>query len=203
MNFLNLFGKSKQEILSPQVVIQNMRETLDTLEKREIHLEKRVNAFKKEAASFVKTNKPKALELLKKAKMNEKQLLSIYGQKENLETHILVLEQSITNQNIIESLKQGKNAIENMTKKLNPDDVAELVDNISSSIDASEEITTALSQPIGGVAHDEEELLAMLEEETNEEYIDDEMFPKIPIKTYTKTEEDELDELAKLVEMME
>jgi charged multivesicular body protein 4 len=201
MNFLNLFGKSKQEILSPQVVIQNMRETLDTLEKREIHLEKRVNAFKKEAGSFVKTNKPKALELLKKAKMNEKQLLSIYGQKENLETHILVLEQSITNQNIIESLKQGKNAIENMTKKLNPDDVAELVDNISSSIDASEEITTALSQPIGGVAHDEEELLAMLEEETNEEYINDEMFPKIPIKTYTKPEEE--DELAKLVAMME
>ena len=200
MNFLNLFGKSKQEILSPQVVIQNMRETLDTLEKREIHLEKRVNAFKKEAASFVKTNKPKALELLKKAKMNEKQLLSIYGQKENLETHILVLEQSITNQNIIESLKQGKNAIENMTKKLNPDDVAELVDNISSSIDASEEITTALSQPIGGVAHDEEELLAMLEEETNEEYIDDEMFPKIPIKTYTKTEEDELAKLEKMME---
>lgn len=203
MNFLNLFGKSKQEILSPQVVIQNMRETLDTLEKREIHLEKRVNAFKKEAASFVKTNKPKALELLKKAKMNEKQLLSIYGQKENLETHILVLEQSITNQNIIESLKQGKNAIENMTKKLNPDDVAELVDNISSSIDASEEITTALSQPIGGVAHDEEELLAMLNDDEEEENIDDEMFPKIPIKTYTKTEEDELDELAKLVEMME
>ena len=200
MNFLNLFGKSKQEILSPQVVIQNMRETLDTLEKREIHLEKRVNAFKKEAASFVKTNKPKALELLKKAKMNEKQLLSIYGQKENLETHILVLEQSITNQNIIESLKQGKNAIENMTKKLNPDDVAELVDNISSSIDASEEITTALSQPIGGVAHDEEELLAMLNDDEEEENIDDEMFPKIPIKTYTKTEEDEL---AKLVEMME
>ena len=200
MNFLNLFGKSKQEILSPQVVIQNMRETLDTLEKREIHLEKRVNAFKKEAASFVKTNKPKALELLKKAKMNEKQLLSIYGQKENLETHILVLEQSITNQNIIESLKQGKNAIENMTKKLNPDDVSELVDNISSSIDASEEITTALSQPIGGVAHDEEELLAMLNDDEEEENIDDEMFPKIPIKTYTKTEEDEL---AKLVEMME
>ena len=200
MNFLNLFGKSKQEILSPQVVIQNMRETLDTLEKREIHLEKRVNVFKKEAGSFVKTNKQKALELLKKAKMNEKQLLSIYGQKENLETHILVLEQSITNQNIIESLKQGKNAIENMTKKLNPDDVAELVDNISSSIDASEEITTALSQPIGGVAHDEEELLAMLEEETNEEYIDDEMFPKIPIKTYTKTEEDELAKLQKMME---
>ena len=200
MNFLNLFGKSKQEILSPQVVIQNMRETLDTLEKREIHLEKRVNVFKKEAGSFVKTNKQKALELLKKAKMNEKQLLSIYGQKENLETHILVLEQSITNQNIIESLKQGKNAIENMTKKLNPDDVAELVDNISSSIDASEEITTALSQPIGGGAHDEEELLAMLEEETNEEYIDDEMFPKIPIKTYTKTEEDELAKLQKMME---
>ena len=199
MNFLNLFGKSKQEILSPQVVIQNMRETLDTLEKREIHLEKRVNVFKKEAGSFVKTNKQKALELLKKAKMNEKQLLSIYGQKENLETHILVLEQSITNQNIIESLKQGKNAIENMTKKLNPDDVSELVDNISSSIDASEEITTALSQPIGGVAHDEEELLAMLNDD-EEENIDDEMFPKIPIKTCTKTEEDEL---AKLVEMME
>lgn len=43
MSFLNIFGKSKKvDTPSPQKVIQTMRGTLSTLEKREAHLEKSV-----------------------------------------------------------------------------------------------------------------------------------------------------------------
>ena len=201
MNFLNFFGKSKKvESPSPQKVIQNMRGTLSTLEKREVHLEKRIKSLNEEARSLVKTNKQKALMLLKKAKMNEKQLLSICGQKENMETQILVLEQGVNNQNTIESMKQGKNAIENMTKKLDPDDVGELVDDIAASMDMADEIATALSVPIGQV-YDEDALLAEFEEEEQEKervYVPKQTIdldlPSVPVKKI-QTEEEELAEL--------
>ena len=201
MSFLNFFGKSKKvESPSPQKVIQNMRGTLSTLEKREVHLEKRIESLKEEARSLMKTNKQKALMLLKKAKMNEKQLLSIYGQKENMETQILVLEQGINNQNTIESMKQGNNAIKNMTKKLYPDDVGELVDDIAASMDMAEEIATTLSVPIGQV-YDEDALLAEFEEEEQEKEIVyvpkqtiDLDLPSVPVKKI-QTEEEELAEL--------
>jgi hypothetical protein len=205
MSFLNFFGKStKVESPSPQKVIQNMRGTLSTMEKREVHLEKRIESLNEEARSLVKTNKQKALMLLKKAKMNEKQLLSIYGQKENMETQILVLEQGINNQNTIESMKQGKNAIENMTKKLDPDHVGELVDDIATGMDMAEEIATALSVPIGQV-YDEDALLAEFEEEEQEKervYVPKQTIdidrPSVPVKKIQTEEE----ELAELVAMM-
>ena len=201
MSFLNFFGKSKKvKSPSPQKVIQNMRGTLSTLEKREVHLEKRIESLKEEARSLMKTNKQKALMLLKKVKMNEKQLLSIYGQKENMETQILVLEQGINNQNTIESMKQGNNAIKNMTKKLYPDDVGELVDDIAASMDMAEEIATTISVPIGQV-YDEDALLAEFEEEEQEKeriYVPKQTIdldlPSVPVKKI-QTEEEELAEL--------
>jgi hypothetical protein len=166
MNLFNFFGtKRKNDTQSPQKVIHNMRSTLDTLEKREQFLEKRINVFKTNAKEVVKTNKQKALMLLKKAKMNEKQLLSIYGQKENIEIQICTLEQGISNQNIISSMKQGKNAIENIGIKLNPDDIGELMEEINEGINNADEIANVMSTPIGQ-QYDDDDLLAELEEQS-------------------------------------
>ena len=204
MNLFNLFGKNKQvKTQSPQIVIQNMKDTLDTLEKREVHLEKCINNLKEEARTLVKTNKLKALSLLKKAKMTEKHILSIYGQKENIERQIFALEQGINNQNIIECIKQGKNTIDNMVNKLNPEDIGELIDDISASIDMSDEISNILSQPIG-VVEDEGELLDMLENEESDNIKDDVFLQVLPNKKIiaNKVLVSEDEELVKLQELM-
>ena len=103
-------------------------------------------------------------------------------------------------------MKQANNAIENMTKKLDPDDVGELVDDIAASMDMAEEIATALSVPIGQV-YDEDALLAEFEEEEQEEQEEQEKervyvptqtidldLPSVPVKKI-QTEEEELAEL--------
>ena len=207
MSFFNFFGKSKQvKAPSPQMVIQNMKETVENLKKRESHLEKSICSFKEEARSLLKTNKMKALSLLKKAKMNEKHMISIYGQIENLETQIFALEQGINNQNTVESLKKGKIAIENMTKNIDVDDVGELVDDISANINMVDDVMTTLSQPIG-LVHDEEDLLALLDDE-NPEIAE---IPGVPVGQETNKVQEKIkkknivteeEELAELVAMM-
>lgn len=165
MVFFNLFGnKKRKDELSPHKVIMGMKETLESLEKREKFLETRITEYKTQARSFVKINKPKALSFLKKASMNEKQLNSIYAQKNNIETQIITIEQGINNKNVVSAMKLGKSTLENMTKTMDPDDIGELMDDISSIIDMSSDVSDALSGPVGPV-YDDDELLADLEEE--------------------------------------
>lgn len=203
MSFLNFFGKKKVETQqSPLKVIQNMKETLELLEKREVFLEKKVYDLKVEAKVNVKINKNKALLLLKKAKMNEKQLLSIYGQKENLELQIGALEQGINNKNIIMSMKHGKNAIEHMTKTMDPDQIEELMDSISDGMAISTEIADAMSRPLGEV-YDDDDLLAELEEELEDQNTINVVTKTVDTKTVdTKTvDKKELEELKELKEL--
>lgn len=209
---MNIFGikKTEDKSPSPSMVIQNMKNTLITLEKREAFLEKDINRLKKEAKTYVQTNKQKALCLLKKSKTKEKQLNSIYGQKENLEMQICTLEQGITNQNIISSLKQGKNAMENMVKKLDPDEIGDLMDSISANISDVDDVSNIMAAPIGNV-YDDDDLLAELDELdahiANQELkeIDQipqaSMLPNVPAKpVVVKTDiEKELEELEKMI----
>jgi charged multivesicular body protein 4 len=195
----SFFGK-KQEIISPINVIQNMKLTLEMIEKKEKFLESNIEKFKNEARNILHTNKPKAITLLKKAKMNEKQLLSLYGQKENLELQIFSIEQGVTNKNIISSMREGKNIIEQMSKNMDPDNIGELMDEITETFQTSKEVTDAISRPIGEL-YDEDDLLKELEDESNvdsdlEKSLGNIAHINAPVKKITKkTDEEELNEL--------
>ena len=195
----SFFGK-KQEIISPINVIQNMKLTLEMIEKKEKFLESNIEKFKNEARNILHTNKPKAITLLKKAKMNEKQLLSLYGQKENLELQIFSIEQGVTNKNIISSMREGKNIIEQMSKNMDPDNIGELMDEITETFQTSKEVTDAISRPIGEL-YDEDDLLKELEDESTfdsdlEKSLGNIAHINAPVKKITKkTDEEELNEL--------
>lgn len=211
MNFFNLFGnKKKEETISHSKAITTMKETLTTLEKREKFLESRILEYKTDAQRLVKNNKPKAIALLKKVKLNEKQLESVYNQKNILETQILVIEQSITNKNIVSVMKHGKTVLENMNKPMDPDDIGEFMDDINANINMVEEVSNVLAGPIGPI-YDENELLEELNElnqaenqAENKEYEEslskELILPNVPLSTIKKnTEEDELLELKKIM----
>ena len=194
------FFYKKQEIISPMNVIQNMKLTLEMIEKKENFLESNIEKFKNEARNILHTNKPKAITLLKKAKMNEKQLLSLYGQKENLELQIFSIEQGVTNKNIISSMIEGKNIIEQLSKNMDPDNIGELMDEITETFQTSKEVTDAISRPIGEL-YDEDDLLKELEDESTfdsdlEKSLGNIAHINAPVKKITKkTDEEELNEL--------
>jgi charged multivesicular body protein 4 len=195
----SFFGK-KKEIISPVNVIQNMKLTLEMIEKKEKFLESNIEKFKNEARNILHTNKPKAITLIKKAKMNEKQLLSLYGQKENLELQIFSIEQGVTNKNIISSMIEGKNIIEQLSKNMDLDNIGELMDEITETFQTSKEVTDAISRPIGEL-YDEDDLLKELEDESNVDSDLEKSLQNIapinaPVKKITKkTDEEELNEL--------
>ena len=171
-------------------VIQNMKLTLEMIEKKEKFLESNIEKFKNEARNILHTNKPKAITLLKKAKMNEKQLLSLYGQKENLELQIFSIEQGVTNKNIISSMIEGKNIIEQLSKNMDIDNIGELMDEITETFQTSKEVTDAISRPIGEL-YDEDDLLKELEDESNvdsdlEKSLQNIAPINVPIKKITK-----------------
>ena len=177
-----------------------MKFTLEMIEKKEKFLESNIEKFKNEARNILHTNKPKAITLLKKAKMNEKQLLSLYGQKENLELQIFSIEQGVTNKNIISSMREGKNIIEQMSKNMDPDNIGELMDEITETFQTSKEVTDAISRPIGEL-YDEDDLLKELEDESTfdsdlEKSLGNIAHINAPVKKITKkTDEEELNEL--------
>ena len=160
-------------------------------------LEKCIYSIKDDARTLVRTDKAKALILLKKAKMKEKQLLSINGQKDNMETQICSLEQGISNQNIIKSMRQYKITIDKINKKLDPDEIGDLMDNINDVIDNTDEITNTMSSPIGQV-YDNDDLLSEFEEYNKESIITSK---SVPNKVFVTVEDQELKELKELKEL--
>jgi charged multivesicular body protein 4 len=155
MNFL--FGKKKPAPPAPSKAIDKLHETLVLLEKREAHLDKQIGILKEQAKKYVQEkNKPRALTTLKKSKLLEKEFNSIGGQKLNIEAQISALTQAITNSETMAAMRLGKDTLAGMESKVDPDKVAETMDNISESMARMEEVTDAMARPLGPVTDDDE-----------------------------------------------
>jgi len=224
--FGRLFG-SNQPHSKPQVdlnaSIQQLRAASQQLEKREGHLEKKIQQCLQVAKEKSKRRDKKgALFELKKKKQLENQLQSIQGKKLNLETQIMTLEDAHLNKQTLAAMKTSANALKSTVKESDLDKADELMDEINEAMDQVQEMNEAMSQPIGPVM-DENELeaeLAELEELDADELLnampqvqksngqkvkdsDDAVLdlPNVPDKEI-KGKTDEEDELAQLEQMM-
>eukprot|EP00587_Corethron_hystrix_P009639 CAMPEP_0113312308 /NCGR_PEP_ID=MMETSP0010_2-20120614/9193_1 /TAXON_ID=216773 ORGANISM="Corethron hystrix, Strain 308" /NCGR_SAMPLE_ID=MMETSP0010_2 /ASSEMBLY_ACC=CAM_ASM_000155 /LENGTH=223 /DNA_ID=CAMNT_0000168113 /DNA_START=114 /DNA_END=785 /DNA_ORIENTATION=+ /assembly_acc=CAM_ASM_000155 len=130
-------------------------------------------------------NKSMALGLLKLRKHKlrdvenvEKQLLTVY---EMISTISMTKEEM----KVVSALKAGKEALESLHKEMSVDDVLKLMDEVSEQNEIEEEISTILTNGIGGglSTADEAEIedeLDALEKEVAEEEVDKMNFPAVP-----------------------
>jgi charged multivesicular body protein 4 len=211
---MNLFGK-KKIVFNPVEANKKLQDTLTLLEKREKHLENQVSLFRKEAAAAVKAKqKSKALFFLKKAKIYEKQISSIFNTKLNIETQIAALSQASINTETITAMKISRDVLINSEKTIEPEKVEEVMDDLENRLASVEEVSEIMGRPLGQQL-DEDELLQELEAEihiadiekiivnpvypvsTKDKVLD---IPSVPIEEKSKKEEDdELNELQKLM----
>lgn len=192
---MNLFGKKKLQVVQPIHAISKLQETQSMLEKRESHLDKQIAELKNNATRCMKAkNTARALYFIKKAKILEKQLETTFNMKLNIETQISVLSQSITNIETITAIQSSKDAFSFVEKKLDPDNVAELMDDIAENMNKVEEVADSLGQSIGPVV-DEDELLKELEENFVEKSLVEIPDIKAVKNTLSSSEEKELKEL--------
>merc|ERR1719198_2004647 len=130
---MNLFGRKKAG--PPQVTssgggggggggnttdaIGKLRDATETLEKREEHLQRKIDNEVKQARDFSKANKKQqALTCIKRKKMYEKQLEQISNAKLTLETQRLALESMNINREALEAQKAGVQAMQSATQSM-------------------------------------------------------------------------------------
>lgn len=188
---MNLFGRAKTAAPaapSAKDSIMTLKNTLDTLEKREAHLEKKIQAQLKEAkVKSSKKDKKGALFCLKRKKMYEAEVIKIQGAQMTLTQQIMSLESATINMEVFKGMKTGANAMKQIHGQMNVDKVDETMEEINETMDVAKEISDVISQPVGDPL-DEDDLLEELnelEEEELESKMLDVSVPAAPVPAAT------------------
>ncbi|KAF7273544.1 charged multivesicular body protein shrub [Rhynchophorus ferrugineus] len=172
--FGKIFGGKKDEAPSTSDAIQKLRETQDLLTKKQEYLEKQIDDCILIAKKNASKNKRVALQALKKKKRLEKTLLQVDGTLTTLDLQKDALEGANTNAAVLISMRDAAAALKNAHKNLDIDNVHDIMDDIAEQHDLANEISNAISNPVGfGDDIDEDELNKELEELETENFESD------------------------------
>lgn len=212
MSLMNkLFGGGKGgKQPSREEAIQRLKETEEMLGKKSEYLEKKVQDELATARRHGTKNKRLALTALKRKKRYEKQLAQVDGTLSNIEFQIEALQDATANTQIFKNMQYGAKALKSAHGNMSADDVHDVMDDIAEQQEVAQEISDALSGPVGfGTDIDEDELLAELEEMEQED-LDKELLdvgpaacdlPDVPTSTLPTPARKEKDEDAELREL--
>ncbi|KAJ2683987.1 ESCRT-III subunit protein snf7 [Coemansia spiralis] len=166
---MNLFF-AKKEKTTPKDAIINLRETLSMLEKREAHIQSKINVESKIARENATTNKRAAIAALKRKKLYEVQRDKMSGTRMTIEAQAMSIEAANVNLETLKAMQVGAKAMKQIHAGMDANTVDETLDQIREQMDINNEISDAISQPqLFGAEMDEDELAAELEELEQEE----------------------------------
>lgn len=139
--------------------------SINQTEKRAEHLEKKIQAQLIEAKKKGKAgNKAGALLCLKRKKMYEAEVTKLRQMVMNLETQKFAVESSAMNAVYVDTLKNNTAQMQEASRTLNADDVADTMDDLQEEMEKGNEVQELLSQQVGGDDIDEDELMGELDE---------------------------------------
>lgn len=198
---------------TPQEAIQRLRETEEMLAKKQEFLEKKIELELQTAKKHGTKNKRAALQALKRKKRYEKQLTQIDGTLSTIEFQREALENANTNTEVLKNMGFAAKAMKAAHENMDIDKVDELMQDITEQQELAQEISDAISKPVGfGEDYDEDELMAELEELEQEELdknllevqgpenvplpsVPSTVLPAKPAKKKEEEEEDDMKEL--------
>lgn len=169
---MNLFGKKKTATpanmggptQNPVDTIKLLRDNLVTLEKREEHIQKKIEAALQEARQkSQKKDKNGALFALKRKKMYEAEVAKLQGARITLDSQILALESAAVNIETFRAMRSGANAMKGIRGNIDADKVDEMMDEIQEEKDIHDSIAEAISRPGQDLFNDEELLNELAE----------------------------------------
>ncbi|XP_070584824.1 transmembrane 9 superfamily member 1 [Erythrolamprus reginae] len=166
-----LFGKGKKaKAPTPQEAIQKLHETETILVKKQEFLEEKIQQELQSAKKHGTKNKRAALQALKRKKRYEQQLAQIDGTLSTIEFQREALENATTNTEVLKTMSDAARAMKEAHQHMDIDKVDDLMAEITEQQDIAQQISDAISKPVGfGDDVDEDELLAELEEMEQEE----------------------------------
>ncbi|XP_064610726.1 charged multivesicular body protein 4b-like [Liolophura sinensis] len=162
-------GKDKNKAPSPQEAIQRLRDVEEMLMKKSAFCEKKIEAEIAIAKKNGVKNKRAALQALKRKKRYEKQLQQIDGTLSTIEFQREALENASTNAEVLNVMGTAARALRGAHNNMDVDKVHDLMDDVQEQQEIAQEISEAISNPVGFQDVDDDELLAELEELEQEE----------------------------------
>ncbi|KAG7220372.1 hypothetical protein INR49_018210 [Caranx melampygus] len=140
------------------------------LTKKQEFLEKKIEQELQIAKKNGMKNKRGALQALKRKKRYEKQLAQIDGTLSTIEFQREALENANTNTEVLKNMGFAAKAMKSAHENMDIDKVDDLMQDITEQQELAQEISDAISKPVGfGEEFDEDELLAELDELEQEE----------------------------------
>merc|ERR1719164_381224 len=133
---MNLFGKKKEQPRGGQTdnvsVILKLRSTVEMLDKRQAHLQKKVEQQIAEAKEkMAKKDKRGALFCMKRKKMYEAEVEKISGARMTLEQQTLALEGQATMMEGVRAMQQGARALKSGHQNMDAEVVQDMMDEIA------------------------------------------------------------------------
>ncbi|CAM9609605.1 unnamed protein product [Phaeothamnion confervicola] len=177
---MNLFGKKKSApaaaAATPDTTntILKLRETLTDLEKREVHVQKKIKTTLLDAKQkMAAKDKKGALFALKRKKIYETEINKINGARMTLESQIIALESHNINLQTFQAMRSGATAMQRARGTLDVDDVDEVMENIQEEMEIADQIGEAIARPADSLFDDDEllEELNMMEEQELEDQL--------------------------------
>ncbi|XP_022348574.1 charged multivesicular body protein 4a [Enhydra lutris kenyoni] len=166
-----LFGTGKKEKgPTPEEAIQKLKDTEKILIKKQEFLEQRIQQELQMAKKHGIKNKRAALQALRRKKRLEQQLAQTDGTLSTLEFQREAIENATTNAEVVRTMELAAQGMKKAYQDMDIDKVDELMADITEQQEVAQQISDAISQPVGfGDVVDEDELLEELEELEQEE----------------------------------
>lgn len=174
--FSNLFGKKKDVAPStvsatsvarpedPQNTIVKLRDAITNQEKREEHIQRKMDATVHEAKDkMAKGDKKGALFAMKRKKMYEAEIDKIQNVKMTLETQVINLESAAQNAETFKAMEAGTKTMKKIRQETGIEKVDDVMDEIKEEMELANEINNAIAAPVDPLLTDDDELLAELQ----------------------------------------
>ncbi|WWC60283.1 vacuolar-sorting protein SNF7 [Kwoniella dejecticola CBS 10117] len=171
--WMSWFAGKKNTTEGARDAIVGLRQQLLMLEKKEEHLNKKIEEEMKKAKANATSNKRLAMAALRQKKAHENELDRIAGTRLTLETQVNAIESANLNAETMVAMKKGADALKGIHSNLTAEGVDATMDKIREQMDLTNEISDAISNPVGmGIVLDEDDLKEELEA-LEQEQLDD------------------------------
>lgn len=146
-------------------VIQQMDDTLESMELREQLLMKKIDAETTRAKdALAKKNKNLAILCMKRKKMYEQNLEKLMAQRGNMETVKITMEDTTMTLQVLQAQRAATSQLVTMNQQMGAEQVEDDIDKLRDAIDEQARIADLLQQDVNPNVVDEDELMDELKE---------------------------------------
>ncbi|KAJ7498974.1 vacuolar-sorting protein SNF7 [Mycena latifolia] len=162
-SFMSYFGRRDPKQSAREAIV-GLRQQLQMIEKKEDHLQKKIEQELKIAKANAVSNKPLATSALKRKRANETQLEQLRGQQLQLEMQVNTLESANLNAETMAAMKKAAEVLQQIHSGMSVAKVDETMAAITEQREVANEITELISNPTGVETISDDELLTQLQE---------------------------------------